>query len=214
MLTPRRIVGRAALVVALAASLASYELVNHPAGQLHVLRTPLDAALPFVPLFAIPYLLYLPYLALTLLLFGATNWRRFAVLALAFIIASLSADVVYLLFQTYVQRPMVVGDGLGPQLVRFVYAHDQPYNDFPSLHTAGATLCAIAYARWRPAYGLAALPLTLAIIAATVLIRQHYLADVAGGLALAALAWLAASWLSRRFAPARAGSVSPARSIR
>lgn len=213
MLTLRRIAGRALLVVALLVSIASYELVNRPTGQLHVLRTPLDAALPFVPLFAIPYLLYLPYLALTLLLVGATNWRRFTVLALAFIIASLSADVVYLLFQTYVQRPPVVGDDLGARLVRFIYAHDQPYNDFPSLHTAGATLCAIAYARWRPTYGLAALPLTLAIIAATVLIRQHYLADVAGGLALAALAWWAASRLAQRFDPARASGVSPARTI-
>lgn len=195
----KKIASRALLVVALVASIYSYELVNHSTSNLHVLRTPLDVALPFVPLFAIPYLLYLPFLLLTLLLFGATNWRRFTVLALAFIFANVAADLFFLFFQTYVQRPSVPGADLGSQLVRFIYAHDQPYNAFPSLHTAGATLCFLAYYHWRPRYGLAVLPLALAIIAATVLIRQHYLADVAGGLLLAALAYWAASRLAHRY---------------
>lgn len=201
---PRRIAGRVILVVALVASIASYELFNHPTRDLHVLRTPLDAALPFVPLFAIPYLLYLPFLLLTLLLFGVTTWSRFRVLALAFILASLTADLVYLFFQTSVQRPSVPGNDLGAQLVHFIYAHDQPYNAFPSLHTAGATLCGIAYFRWRRRYGLAVLPLVIAIIAATVLIRQHYLADVAGGLLLAGLAyWIATRLATLRLSPSR-----------
>lgn len=195
----RQIASRALLVVALLASLASYELINHVTRDLHVLRTPLDDALPFVPLFAIPYLLYLPFLVITLLHFGVTSWRRFTVLALAFIVASLTADLFYLFVQTYVQRPSVPGDDLGAQLVRFVYAHDQPYNAFPSLHTAGATLCGVAYYRWRPRYGVVVLPLVVAIIAATVLIRQHYLADVAGGLTLAGLSYALADRLARRF---------------
>ena len=196
----RDIASRALLVVVLVASIASYELINHATHNLHVLRTPLDDALPFVPLFAIPYLLYLPFLLVTLLLFGATNWQRFTVLALAFIVASLTADLFYLFLQTYVQRPSVPGDDLGAQLVRFVYAHDQPYNAFPSLHTAGAILCALAYFSWRPRYGAVVLPLVIAIIAATVLIRQHYLADVAGGLALAGLSYALADTFARRFA--------------
>lgn len=195
----KKIASRALLVVVLVASIYSYELVNHSTSALHVLRTPLDAALPFVPLFAIPYLLYLPFLLLTLLLLGVTKWRRFTILALAFIFANFTADLVYLFFQTYVPRHSVPGADLGSQLVRFVYAHDQPYNAFPSLHTAGATLCFLAYYRWKPRYGLVALPLVIAIIAATVLIRQHYLADVAGGLLLAALAYWASSRLAHRY---------------
>lgn len=194
--TVRQVAGRTFLVTVLAASILSYELFNHASHDLHVLRTPLDAALPLVPLFAIPYLLYLPWLLLTLLLFAATSWERFKVLALALILASLAADLCFLLFQTYVQRPGVTGDDLGAQLTRYVYAHDHPYNAFPSLHTAGAALCAIAYVRWRRGYGVVALPLAFAIIAATVLIRQHYLADVAGGLVLASLAY----WTACRIA--------------
>jgi membrane-associated phospholipid phosphatase len=190
---------RSGLVVVLVGSLTSYEVLNHSARDMHVLRTPLDALLPLVPVFAIPYLLYLPFLVLTLLMFGVTNWPRFQVLALAFILANFTADLCFLLFQTYVPRPPVPGHDLGAQLVRLVYAHDQPYNAFPSLHATGATLCFIAYVKWKPRYGLAVLPLVLAIIAATVLIRQHYLADVAAGLVLAGLTYGTASQVVLRW---------------
>jgi membrane-associated phospholipid phosphatase len=194
----RTIAGRAALVVALAAALYSYEPLNHATAHVHVLRTPLDAALPFVPLMAIPYLLFLPFVLGTLLLFALMDWPRFRTLALAVILAALAADLAFIAFQTYVARPSVAGDDLGARLVRAVYAGDQPYNGFPSLHVAFSTLCLIAYARWRWAYALAALPLVAAIIAATVLIRQHYLADVAGGLALASLAYWMVVWITER----------------
>ena len=192
----KTIVGRALLVIGLGASVVSYEPINHATAELHSLNTPLDVALPLVPAFAIPYVLYPPFLLLTLLLFGVTNWRRFQALVLAVILASRTAGVFYLAFQTVVQRPSVPGSDLGAQLVHWVYAHDEPYNAFPSLHTTGAALCCIAYFRWRLRYGLASLPLVTAIIAATVLIRQHYLADVAGGLALARLAFWIGNWMA------------------
>src|SRR5690349_8794781 len=143
---------------------------------------------------AIPYLLFLPFVLGTLLLFALVDWTRFRTLALAVILAALAADLAFIAFQTYVARPYVVGNDLGARLVRAVYTGDQPYNGFPSLHVAFSALCLIAYAGWRQAYALAVLPLVAAIIAATVLIRQHYLADVAGGLALAGLAY----WVSAR----------------
>jgi membrane-associated phospholipid phosphatase len=179
------ILGRGLLIALLAVGGISYEALNRPSGQLHSLATPFDAVVPFVPLFAIPYLLFLPFLLVTFLLLGFTNWVRFRELAIATILTFVAADLCFLYFQTVVTRPVVSGDDLGSQLVRFVYAHDQPYNDFPSLHTAGSLLCTFAYFRWRRVYGFLSLPLVLAIIASTVLIRQHVLADVAGGLALA-----------------------------
>lgn len=184
---------RVLFVGILIASFYSYEFINHSTSNLHSLETPLDRALPVVPIFAVPYIAFLLFLPLTVLLFGVTSWERFKTLALALIIASLAGDVFYLFFQTYVQRPVVSGNDMGSQLLRLVYAHDQPYNDFPSLHTADSTLAAIAYFRWKPRYGFIALPLVVAIIAATVLIKQHYLADVLGGLLLAGLSYWIAS---------------------
>lgn len=201
---------RALFVAILVASFYSYEFINHSTTNLHSLETPLDRALPVVPIFAVPYILFLLFLPLTVLLFGLTSWERFKTLGLALIIASLVGDVFYLTFQTYVQRPVVAGHDLGSQLVRLVYAHDQPYNDFPSLHTADSTLAAIAYFGWKRRYGFLALPLVVAIIAATVLIKQHYLADVAGGLVLAGLSyWIASKLVKRTSRAAPAAPASP-----
>lgn len=210
-----KVVSRLLLIALLVASAASYELLNHPAGRMHVLATPLDAAVPFVPLFAVPYLLYLPFVFITLVLLGITRWERFRTLALASIITLLVADLFFIFLQTYVSRPAVTGDDLGSQLVRYIYSADQPYNDFPSLHAAGSALCAIAYFRWNRWYGFLSLPLVIAIIASTVLIRQHYLLDVAGGLGLAGLSyWIAQgpldAWLMRLRQPDTASRVPAA----
>lgn len=194
----RRIIERVLWIIVLLAAIYSYEPINHATGNLHVLRSPLDLLLPFVPIFAVPYLAYIPFLALTILVLAVLDWEQFKVFALALIIASLAADVVYIFFQTFVIRPVVVGNDLGSILVRYVYAHDQPYNDFPSLHTAGSVLCGIAYFRWKRPLGWAVLPLVLAIVAATVLIRQHYLADVAAGLIFAFTSYIIASMILHR----------------
>ncbi len=78
--------------------------------------------------------------------------------------------------------------------MRLVYASDQPYNDFPSLHTSLSTIVAIHWWRIDRRAGWGAAAWSVLIIASTLLIHQHYLADVGGGLALG----IAASALSLR----------------
>jgi membrane-associated phospholipid phosphatase len=69
-----------------------------------------------------------------------------------------------------------------------VYSLDRPFNDFPSLHTSLSAIVAVMWLRIHPRTGVAVAFWCGLIIASTVLIHQHYLADVAGGLAVA---WLA-----------------------
>jgi membrane-associated phospholipid phosphatase len=70
-------------------------------------------------------------------------------------------------------------------MVRSIYAADQPYNDFPSLHTSLSTIIAIHWWRLDRRIGIPAAIWTALIVASTVLVKQHYLADLAGGLLLA-----------------------------
>ena len=78
-----------------------------------------------------------------------------------------------------------------------VYAGDNPYNDFPSLHTSLSTIMAIHWWRTDRRLGIIAAVWTALIVASTVLVKQHYVADVASGLLLA---W-GASWLAARLLP-------------
>jgi len=174
-----------------------YAPLNHGPNRIF-LRTPLDQAIPVVPVFAIPYVSLTPYIAATMALLLLLRVRLFRSAAAAMIIAWLVSYAFYFLLQSYVARPELTGTDPLTALIRTVYAGDQPYNDFPSLHTSLSTIVAVHWWRVDRRAGLAAGAWTLLIVASTVLIHQHYLADLAGGLILAAVACLVGL---RLFAP-------------
>lgn len=158
---------------------------HHP----HILTTSLDGDLPVVPLFAIPYLVFLPVFWLTVI-YAFVKGHDFAVFALAIALVYLASDLAYALYPTYIPRPHHVA-GFLSELVRYVYAHDRPYNDFPSEHTSSAILLALyLWPRGRLLRG-AGLILAGLVIAATVLIKQHSIAGATGGVILAAAVWFA-----------------------
>ncbi len=170
-----------------------YDLLNHgPA--IWNLRTPMDAALPVVEPFVIPYvsLNYVVYFSLIVFLLFKT--KVFHSAALAMITAFLVSYFFYFFFQTEVIRPILTGTDLFTRMIQNVYAGDNPYNDFPSLHTSVSTLLAIHWFRFDRRAGIVASIWAVFVVASTVLIKQHYVADVASGLLLA----FGASWLFNR----------------
>lgn len=75
----------------------------------------------------------------------------------------------------------------------FLHMIDRPFNLFPSLHVAGATLVLLAAAEQAPRALGWALRGWLALIAlSTLFVHQHHLADLAAGLALAL--WIRRRW--------------------
>ena len=168
-----------------------YSPLNHGPAVLH-LKTPLDDALPLVPLFVIPYVSLEPLIYFSLIVFLVFRTRIFQSAALSVILAMLVSYLVYFLLQSEVVRPVVGGTDLLSRMVRDVYAGDNPYNDFPSLHTSLSTIIAIHWWRTDRRLGIVAAAWTALIVASTVFVKQHYVADVGSGLLLA---W-GASWLS------------------
>jgi membrane-associated phospholipid phosphatase len=173
-----------------------YDPLNHGPAVLH-LRTPLDDALPLIPLFVIPYDSLEPLIYFSLIVFLVFRTRIFQSAALSLIVAMLVSYAVYFFLQTEVLRPVVSGSDALSRMIRDVYAGDNPYNDFPSLHTSLSTIIAIAWWRTDRRLGIVAGAWTALIIASTVFVKQHYVADVAAGLLLA---W-GASWLSKKILP-------------
>ena len=161
-----------------------YPLLNHGPDKIF-LRTPLDRAIPLVPVMVIPYLSLIPLLIAAAVVFGLTDLRRFQEFALAVTLALLASYLVYALAQSYVIRPSPAGQDWLTAAVRHVYALDKPYNDFPSLHTALSAIIAVSWLRIHRRTGVIVTAWCALIIASTVLIHQHYLADIAGGLAVA-----------------------------
>ena len=174
------------LIPAILATNLIYESLNHGPNRIF-LETPLDRALPVVPIFDIPYVSLIPYIGVSLVAFLFFRVRIYRSAALTMIIVWLISYAVYFFLQSYIARPQITGIDPFSAIIRSIYASDQPYNDFPSLHTSLSTVIAIHWWRLDRRIGIPAAIWTVLIVASTVLVKQHYLADVAGGLVLAAV---------------------------
>lgn len=179
-----------ALIPALLGTSLVYELLNHGPSRIF-LRTPLDGALPGVPVFAVPYVSLIPFVGLSLLLMLFRRARVYRSAALSMLLVWFTSYVFYVFLQSFVSRPQVGGSDVFSGLVRWVYGADQPYNDFPSLHASLSTIIAIHWWHIDRRAGVAAAAWTALVVASTVLIKQHYLADMLAGLLLAAAASMA-----------------------
>jgi membrane-associated phospholipid phosphatase len=183
----------ASILLAAGVFLASkiYDPLNHGPAVMH-LQTPLDEALPLVPLFVIPYVSLEPIIYFSLIVFLIFRTRVFQSASLTLILAMLASYAVYFFAQTEVIRPTIIGTDLLSRMIRGVYAGDNPFNDFPSLHTSLSTIIAIHWWRTDRRIGIVAAAWTALIVASTVFVKQHYVADLVSGLLLA---W-GASWVT------------------
>ena len=175
-----------------------YALLNHGPAVLN-LQTPIDTALPVVPIFVIPYVSLNPFVYATLILFLLFRTKVFQSACLAVITVMMISFAFYFFAQSEVVRPVLLGTDLFTRMIRDVYAGDNPFNDFPSLHTSVSTILAIHWWRVDRRVGIPVAIWTMLIVASTVLIKQHYIADLIFGLALAfSLCWLYMRLLLRK----------------
>jgi membrane-associated phospholipid phosphatase len=164
-----------------------------------VLHTPLDAYVPFWPIWAVPYLLSIVWWV------GSFIWaawkmedrvyRAFVAGALAVMLASYA---VYILFPTYVQRPIVEGDTWPNTLVRLIYSNDRLHNAFPSGHTYTTMLIVFFWWGWRPRLRWLWATIAVVVILSTLFTAQHNLPDPIGGIVFAWLAYRFGLWWAAR----------------
>lgn len=152
---------------------------------------PLDAQIPFIPAAQSVYLLcyVLPLGVFLISLRPAFLNRVFA----TFICMNLAAFALFAAFP--VEGPpreaAAQSQSFWAPLLALMHSIDSRYNAFPSLHVGNAWLIALFAFKGRGADRRAFLflILALAISAATLLVRQHYIADVLAGMLLAGLAF-------------------------
>ncbi len=169
---------------------ALYPLFNRPGGQTYCLSTALDSFLGFSPPWIIPYVawyLFLPGVAFYLMF---RDPKQYTLTLLVMILGLVLSFLTYTLFQTTVPRPPVPGADLFSQLVRIIYGIDQPYNAFPSIHVLVTYALMQGAAKTRSlkkAAKAAIWGVGWLIILSTVMVKQHVVADILGGIALALL---------------------------
>ena len=161
-----------------------YSTLNHGPAVIN-LHTALDSAIPVVPIFVIPYDSLQPYIYATLILFLLFRSKYFQSACLAMITVWFISYGFYYFLQSKVIRPVLTGTDTFSKMVMNVYAGDNAFNDFPSLHTSLSTILAIHWVKVNRPLGIVLSIWTALIVASTLLVKQHYIADMIFGLALA-----------------------------
>jgi membrane-associated phospholipid phosphatase len=186
-------------------------------GAAHAPEMGLDRLLPLAPGWTLIYgALYAFLIVLPVFVVQQNEMIRRTVWA--YIMVWSVAYACFLLYPTIAPRPdAVTGDGFAVWGLQFLHDADPPYNCFPSIHVAHSFVSALACQRVHRRLGLVAVSCASLVAIATLLTKQHYIADVIAGIVLAVVAnavWLRSysraniPELDRRLAPVLALCVS------
>ncbi len=157
---------------------------------LHVLTTPLDDKIPFVPEWVTIY--FLSYVSWIVTLFWAISESKqhgYRITCSYFIVATLSA-VAFLVYPGTIQRPDVTEPGFFNDWMRFLYTVDSPTNLCPSMHVI------ISYYCWRATMGCKRIPkwyqwfnlaFLILVCFSILFVKQHAIIDIPAAIVLSEL---------------------------
>jgi len=172
------------LLTIIALYLGVYRLVQtmNPVGI--NLEIELDTYIPFIPEFAVIYLMYIPMI-IFVFAFYWNDYKAYRSMSLMLMTVILISILIYSVFQTEVVRPIIASTDLFTWLTNTIYKYDMPTNAFPSLHVSlTSTISTFVYGKNRNV-GIILIFITFLIILSTMFVKQHVFLDVIGGLMLA-----------------------------
>lgn len=170
-------------------------LENITPEHLHIISSPLDQYIPFLPVFIIPYLFWFVYIALPGMYFLFCEREVFCRLMY---FGMIGMTVFLLISYVYpnglaIRPEHLAGDSVFIKLTRYVYSVDTSTNVLPSIHvfnSIGIYLAVKDSDNLRKKKGIryASLTITVLIILSTMFVKQHSVVDVIAGLLLSCVA--------------------------
>ena len=169
-------------------------LEHRPVRAYHVVHTVFDDMIPFCEIFIIPYLLWFPYVIMTVVYFLFRNKNKKEYFQLIF---NLMMGMTVFLVVSYIYpniqqlRPAVFPrNNIFTQLVAGIYKTDTPTNILPSIHVFNSLAVyfairhcqALKNKKW---IQIGSLILSTLIVLSTMFIKQHSVIDVCLGTTLA-----------------------------
>lgn len=152
------------------------------------LATPVDNSIPFVPWTILGYALI--YVFIFLPVFTIRHRTIFFRMIAGFLFCSLVALPFFIFMPVRMPRPGIpTQESLFYWGVAFNYVLDKPVNCFPSLHVANAVFATACCLRLSRPVGLWGVLGSLFIAISTTTLKQHFIADVVAGTAIALVSY-------------------------
>ena len=166
----------------------TYPILNQYRGDTNDLFTFVDKFIPFNKYFILPYVSWYIFMAIFSAILCILDKERYFKLLITLNIGMITCYVIYYFYPTYVPRPMITGTDFFSNMVLNLYAADNPYNCFPSIHVLNSVLVALYTYKSDKVYKFIKVICVIvsgSIILSTMFIKQHYFADVAAAIIFA-----------------------------
>lgn len=158
---------------------------------------PLDHRIPLQTAWVSVYILSYVHWIAGYVAIARADRRSCRLLCRADLIAKVICAAFFIFMPVTIVRPEIEVTGVFDWLMNLIYTLDKPRNLFPSMHCLFSWLIArdmMSMDRFSPTVKWAGVAFSLMVFASTLFTRQHYIADIFGGVIVAEFA----RWLSRR----------------
>jgi len=178
--------------IGLAVCLAIFLAVERLITPIYDFGTSLDASIPLIPW---SYVIYVSFFPFVVVLSAYTPRDRFKTFMLAAGLSFIGAMVCFFLFPETLPRPdlSVIENEFLRQRFTHMWTVDLACNGFPSLHVV--VTCLACHIMANAGCRRIAWTFGVLVIISTLTVKQHTLADVAGGVLLASMACILAEKL-------------------
>ncbi|MBU3190906.1 phosphatase PAP2 family protein [Clostridium bowmanii] len=173
----RALLGLSILIISM-----TYPILNQFRGDTNSVFTVVDKFIPFNKYFILPYVSWYVFMLIFSAFLCILDKERYLKLLITLNIGMITCYIIYYFYPTYVPRPMIKGTDFFSNLVLNLYAADNPYNCFPSIHVLNSVLITLYTCESDKVYKstkIICFIISGLIILSTMFIKQHYFADVA-----------------------------------
>lgn len=171
-----------------------YFLVQIIVKNPHVISSPIDSHIPFLPIFVYPYIFW--YLMLIIVPFMIYEYDKELLKKYdqLFMICSSFCILIFLIYPTTIERANFAVNGLSSFIVNIIYTADnQALNCFPSIHALDSMLFMMFLSnnkripKW---FRLFITILSILVILATIFIKQHVIYDIIGSFIILVIGYI------------------------
>ena len=154
----------------------------------------IDSKIPFNVGFIIPYCIWYLLIFLIPYYLYKKDKNIFTKYIISYLFCTVIANIIFIIYPTYVDRPIVIGNSILELITRIVFWVDTPaQNCFPSLHCAVSMLFILYMFECKkcPLYlKILTLIISILIMIATLYTKQHVFIDLLSGDILAIVSYI------------------------
>ena len=154
----------------------------------HDMTTRWDEMIPVIPSTTFVYYVFFPYLVVNIIIIARMDKDMLYRYVITDLIGKTVCLICFLSIPTTNIRPEITGKDISSTLLRYLYVTDAANNLFPSIHCLDSWISSLAirHTKGMPkSYKVVSTIIAAAICLSTLTTKQHVIADLISGIALA-----------------------------